>query len=73
MPRQAVEAVEVAAGVLDDLERLGQLAEGLDGGVVDAGRTAVLGDRQVLFVHVPDPYPVRGDGVPKWPIASTVG
>ena len=41
---QAVEAVEEAAGVLDDLERLGQLAERVDGQVGHAGRSLVAGD-----------------------------
>ena len=42
-PGQPVEGVEVAAGVLDDLEGLRELAERLDGLVVDALGSAVLG------------------------------
>ena len=47
---QPVEGVQVAAGVLDDLERLGQLAEGLHGRVVDPLGPAVLGGGQVAVV-----------------------
>ena len=45
---QLVERVEVPAGTLAGLQRLRQLAQRLDGGVVDARRRAVVGIRQVL-------------------------
>src|SRR6476661_4210732 len=44
---EAVEGVQVAARVLDRLERLGELAQGLDGGVADALGAPVLGDGPV--------------------------
>ena len=47
MPRAAVEGVEVAAALLDDLEGLGQLAQGLDGGVGDAVGADVRGQGSV--------------------------
>ena len=49
---EPVEGVEVAASVLDDLERLRQLAQRLDGLVVDALGTAVLGCGQVAVAHL---------------------
>ena len=47
---QAVEAVEMTAGVLDRLERLGELAERLDRRVVDALGSLVLGQRLVTLI-----------------------
>ena len=52
MPVRRWNAVEAAAGVLDDLERLGQLAQRLDGLVVDALGTAVLGRGPVVVAHL---------------------
>src|SRR6185312_12815286 len=50
-PGQAMEGVEVATGVLDDLEGLRELAERLDGLVVDALGPSVLGCGQVAVAH----------------------
>ena len=59
-PGQAMEGVQAATGVLDDLEGLRELAERLDGLVVDALGAAVLGCGQVWVAHLDTVRPRAG-------------